>query len=136
VTKNSDERRRRGRVPVCLAVKINLEGREIAVFSRNLSLKGLACAPYPLLRENACCQVVIRLTPDIQAVIKASVVRAGQAETAIDFLAMDPQSFVHLKKLVEYHSHSPETVARELLIPAFPISRPHHPIAGRRGRKP
>jgi hypothetical protein len=63
-------------------------------------------------------------------------VRTDPTETAIDFLAMDPESFVHLKKLVEYHSHSPETVARELLIPAFPISRPPHPFGGRRGRKP
>lgn len=129
MTNNSAERRRRGRVPVCLAVKINVEGRVIAVVSRNLSLKGLACASHPLLRENACCQVVIRLTPDIQAVIKARVVRADQTQTAIDFLAMDPESFVHLKKLVEYHSHSPETITRELLVPAFPISRSRTPFA-------
>lgn len=39
------ERRRRGRVPVRLEVKVWLEGQEITVASRNLSLKGLACSP-------------------------------------------------------------------------------------------
>lgn len=122
-------------MPVCLAVTIGVEGMEIAVASRNISLKGMACAPHPLIRENACCLVVIRLTPAIQAIIKARVVRAGETETAIDFLAMDPESFAHLKKIVEYHSRSPEAVARELLTPAFPISRPPNPFMNRKGRK-
>ncbi len=123
------------RVPVRLAVTVCLEGKEIAVASRNISLKGLACAANPLLRENACCQVVIRLVPDIQAVIKGRVIRADESEVAIDFLAMEPESFAHLKKIVEYNSQCPEALSRELMRPAFPISRSRTPFASRKGRK-
>lgn len=96
--------------------------------SRNLSLKGLACSPHPLLREKACCQTIISLAPDIQTVIKGRVVRVGEDEAAIDFLAMDLESFIHLKKIVEYHSRRPEDIAGELLTPAFPLSDPRIPI--------
>jgi hypothetical protein len=111
-----------------MTVTVRLDGVEISVASRNISLKGLACTSDPLLQENACCQVVITLTPAIQAVIRGRVVRVGEDEAAIDFLAMDPESFVHLKKIVEYHSESPETVIHELLRPAFPISRVRIPF--------
>ncbi len=112
-----------------------LEGREIVVESRNISLKGVACSPSPDLHEDALCQVVISLTPGIRAVITGKVVRASEGEAAIDFLAMDPDSFTRLKKIVEYHSQCPEAVTRELLTPAFPISRPRTPFVGRKGQK-
>jgi hypothetical protein len=120
---------------VRLAVTVHLNGEEIAVESRDISLKGLACLPDPRLQENQCCQVVINLTPDIRAVIKARVVRAGETGAAIDFLATDPESFYHLKKIVEYHSEHPEAVVRELLTPVFPLSRPRNLFMTRRGRK-
>jgi len=130
------ERRRRARVPVRLEVTVSLDGREIPVESRNLSLKGLACSPHPLLKESACCQIGISLTPAIQVSIKGRVVRVDDAEVGIDFLATDPESFVHLKKIVEYNSRHPEAVAVELLTPAFPLSRPRILLfRGRRRRK-
>ena len=130
------ERRRRGRVPVSLEVTVRLEDREIPVESRNLSLKGLACSPHPLLKENACCQVDISLTPAIGVSIKGRVVRVDDSEVGIDFLATDPESFVHLKKIVEYNSRYPETVGMELLTPAFPLSRPRILLfKGRRRRR-
>ena len=122
-------------MPVCLAITVRLNGQEIAVESRDLSLKGLACLPDPRLHKNQCCQVVISLAPDIRAVIKARIVRAGETGAAIDFLATDPESFYHLKKIVEYHAEHPEAVGRELLTPAFPLSRSRIPFASRRGRK-
>jgi hypothetical protein len=131
----TSERRRRGRVPVHLAVTIRLEGQEIPVESRNLSLKGLACSPDPRLRKNGCCQVVIRLAPDLQAVIKGRVVRTGEAGAAIDFLGMDLESFTHLRKIVEYHSPAPETISQELLTPAFPLSPPRRSFS-RKNRQP
>jgi hypothetical protein len=123
-------------VPVRLAVTVRLEGEEIAVESCDLSLKGLACRPNPRLHKNQCCQVVISLAPDIRAVIKGRVVRAGETGAAIDFLATDPESFYHLKKIVEYHSRHPEEIGRELLTPAFPLSRSRTAFMSRRGRKP
>lgn len=55
-----------------------------------------------------------------------------ESEVGIDFLAMDLESFVHLKKIVEYHSRRPEAVTLELLNPAFPLSRPRIPFKGRK----
>jgi DNA-directed RNA polymerase subunit E'/Rpb7 len=107
----------------------------MTVASRNLSLKGLACAPDPRLVENACCRVVISLAPGLQTVIKGRIIRADEAGAAIDFLAMDPESFVHLKKIVEYHSQNPEELTRELLTPAFPLFRSPTPFVGRKPRK-
>ena len=127
--KEATERRRRERVPVRLGVTVRLEGQEIPVASHNLSLKGLACSPDPRLKKNGCCQVVIRLAPDLQAIIKGRVVRAGEAEVAIDFLGMDLESFAHLRKIMESHSPAPEIVSQELLTPAFPLSRPPQPFS-------
>ena len=134
MTKEKSERRRRGRVPVRLEVTVRHEGREIPMVSRNLSLKGLACSPHPLLKENACCQIGISLTEAIQVSIKGRVVRVDDSEVGIDFLATDPESFVHLKKIVEYNSRHPEAVAVELLNPAFPLSRPRI-LLFRRGKR-
>lgn len=117
-------RRRRTRVPVRLKVTIRCDGQEIPVESRNLSLKGLACGPDRRFRENCCCEVILRLATDLQAVIRGRVVRASDTETAIDFLAMDPESFFHLLRIVEHHAPAGEAVLRELLKPAFPLSRP------------
>jgi len=63
------------------------------------------------------------------------VVRAHENGAAIDFLATDPESFYHLKKIVEYHSQHPEVVGQELLAPAFPLFRPRNLFMRRRGRK-
>ncbi len=128
MTNNSFERRRRERVPVRFQVTLVVEGQEIGVASRNLSLKGLACTPHPLLREQGCCKVIISLAPDVQTVIKGQVIRVGSDEVAIDFMAMDLESFIHLKKIVESHSRRPEAVTGELLTPAFPLSAPRAPV--------
>jgi hypothetical protein len=129
------ERRRRGRVPVRLEVTVRLEGREFPVESHNLSLKGLACSPHPFLKQYACCQIGISLTPAVQVSLKGRVVRVDDSEVGIDFLATDPESFVHLKKIVEYNSRHPEALAAELLTPAFPLSRPRTLLLkGRRRR--
>ena len=135
VTRKRPEKRRRGRVLVRLQVKVRLEGKEISVESRNLSLKGLACSPHPLLKQYACCQLVISLSAGIQVKIKGRVVRMNGSEVGIDFLAMDMESFVHLRKIVEYHSRRPEGVAAELLNPAFPLSRPRTSFKGPRRRR-
>jgi hypothetical protein len=105
-----------------------VEGQEIRVASHNLSLKGLACSPHPLLRENASCQIIISLASNVRTLMKGRVVRVSGDEAAIDFLAMDLESFIHLKKIVEYHSRRPEDIAGELLTPAFPLSAPRIPI--------
>jgi hypothetical protein len=128
------EKRRRGRAPVRLEVTVCLEGASIALETRDLSLTGLACSPNPLLQENCPCRVVISLAPKVQAVIKGRVVRADDRGGAIEFLSMDPESFIHLKKIAEFHAQDPERVMLELLRPAFSIFRSRTPFV--RGKRP
>lgn len=131
---HDSNRRRRSRVPVRLTVTIRWEGEEITVKTRNLSLKGLACEPDGRFRENGYCEVILSRAPDIHAVIRGQVVRLTDSEAAIDFLEMDPESFNHLRKIVEYHAPVPEALMEEILRPAFPLSRPRVLVFPRRRR--
>jgi hypothetical protein len=137
MTADPQERRRRSRVPVRLEVTIIQEGEEIPVRSRDLSLKGLSCSPDPRLQVHSCCQVVVALVPEIRVVIKGRVVRGDDRGAAVDFLDMDPDSFTRLHRIVSWHAPEPEAITRELLTPAFPLSRPRGVIVtGKRfGRK-
>jgi len=132
VKNTSSEKRRRGRASVRLAVTVCLEETSIPVETRDLSLTGLACSPNPLLQENCPCRLVISLAPKVQAVIKGRVVRASDSGAAIEFLSMDPESFIHLKKIAEFHAQEPESIASEILQPAFCIFRSRTPF--RRGK--
>ena len=113
------ERRRRTRVPVQIDVDILLKGEVIKLKAINISLLGLLCSPNHLLRMDEPCTVIIALGGDIQISIDARIVRVGEKETAIKFISMDDESFVHLKKLIQYNLGNAERVDAELRRPAF-----------------
>jgi hypothetical protein len=113
------DHRRRTRVPIQLAVHVRVKDEDIAVTSKNISLKGLLCSFDPRLPLGDRCQVTLRLVPRIELVIQGVVVRTNPPETAIDFVAMDEDSFTHLKKIVEFNTEDPDRIAEELLRPAF-----------------
>ncbi|MGZ3577924.1 MAG: PilZ domain-containing protein [Syntrophales bacterium] len=113
------ERRRRTRVPVQIDVDILLKGGVIKLKAINISLLGLLCSSNPLLRMDGPCTVIIALGGDIQISIDARIVRVGGKETAIKFISMDDESFVHLKKLIQYNLGNAERVDAELRRPAF-----------------
>ena len=111
--------RRRTRIPIELTVHVRVKDEQVTISSRNLSLKGLLCAPDPRLTLGAQCRITLRLTPDVQINIRGTIIRSDRQEAAIDFLAMDEESFTHLKKIVEYNTEDADRIDQELLRPAF-----------------
>ena len=113
------DQRRRTRISIQLTVHVRVKDEDVAVTSKNLSLKGLLCTPDPRLPQGELCQVILQLVPTLRVVIQGRIIRTSTQETAIDFLAMDEQSFAHLKKIIEYNTGDADRISEELLRPAF-----------------
>lgn len=113
------ELRRRTRIPIQLSVSVQVHYERIPVTTKNLSLKGLLCSPDPRLTLGATCHVTLRLAPDIHVSLQGTVIRSNRKEVAIDFFAMDEDSFVHLKRIIEYNADDADQIDEELVRPAF-----------------
>jgi hypothetical protein len=113
------ERRRRTRVPVQIDVEILLKNEVIKLKAINISLMGFLCSSHPLFRMDEPCTVIIVLGSDIKISLDARIVRVGVEEAAIKFISLDDESFVHLKKLIQYNLGNAERVDAELRRPAF-----------------
>lgn len=113
------DQRRRSRISIQLTVHVRVKDEDIAVTSKNLSLKGLLCSSDPRLKQGATCEVVLQLIPKLRLVIQGRIIRTNLQESAIDFLAMDEQSFTHLKKIIEYNTGDADRISEELMRPAF-----------------
>jgi len=92
----NQDKRKRSRVPVHFDVVIVLRGERIQARIVNISLTGILCTSHPLFQKNAPCRVRISLSDDQQITINSKILRVGEQGTAICFLEMDEQSFVHL----------------------------------------
>jgi len=115
----AEDRRRRTRVPIQIDVDVLLKGAITKLKSFNISLVGILCTSHPLFRRDEPCTVIIALSGDLQISIDARIVRVEEKETAIKFISMDDESFVHLKKLIQYNMGNAERVDAELRRPAF-----------------
>ncbi len=113
------DQRRRTRIPIELVVSVRVKGEDVMVTSKNISLKGLLCSSDPRLLLGEKCQVTLRLRPSIKLLIHGLIVRTDAQETAIDFLAMDQDSFAHLKRIVEFNTDDADRITAELSKPAF-----------------
>jgi hypothetical protein len=90
------ERRNRQRVSVHFDVVIMLGEEIIQVQILNISLTGIFCTSHPLFRRDAPCKVRISLSDNQQITINSKILRIGEQGTAISFVEMDEESFVHL----------------------------------------
>jgi hypothetical protein len=90
------ERRTRQRVSVHFDVVIMLGTELIQVQILNISLTGILCTSHPLFRKDAPCKVRISLSENQQITINSKILRIGEQGTAISFVEMDEESFVHL----------------------------------------
>ena len=90
------ERRNRQRVSVHFDVVIMLGEAIIQVQILNISLTGILCTSHPLFRKDAPCKVRISLSDNQQITINSKILRIGEQGTAISFVEMDEESFVHL----------------------------------------
>jgi hypothetical protein len=115
----NQEKRTRTRVPVHFAVSVLLGEVVIPTEIINISLNGILCTSSPLFQNNALCKVVVSLSDDLQIVIDSKITRAGERESAISFISMDDESFIHLKKLVQFNVGDADRIDEELHIKAF-----------------
>lgn len=90
------ERRERERVSVHFDVGIMLGEEIIQVQILNISLTGILCTYHPLFRKDAACKVIISLSDNQQITVNSKILRVGEQGTAISFVEMDEESFVHL----------------------------------------
>jgi hypothetical protein len=100
-------------------VSVSIRGEKIEVQTLNISLAGMLCMADGHFHKAEQCQVVIKLDPDIQITVQGKIIRTSPDETAIAFLSMDEESFLHLKKLVEFNAEDADKIDKELHTPAF-----------------
>jgi hypothetical protein len=90
------ERRKRERVTVHFDVDVLLGGEVIQVQIINISLTGILCTYHPHFRKGALCKVSISLSDNQKITIDSKILRVGDQGTAISFVELDEESFVHL----------------------------------------
>jgi hypothetical protein len=90
------ERRKRERVSVHFDVGIMVGEEVVQVQIINISLTGILCTYHPLFRKDAACKVIISLSDNQQITMNSKILRVGEQGTAISFVEMDEESFVHL----------------------------------------
>jgi len=115
----NQEKRRRTRVPVNFDVSIFLGEEVIHTEIINISLNGILCASNSLFQNNALCKVIVALSDDSKIVVASKISRVGEKESAISFVSMDDESFIHLKKLIQYNVGDADRIDKELHKKAF-----------------
>lgn len=113
------DQRRRSRVKAAFLVELARQGVYVTAETLNISLKGILCSYIPGFAIEDECSVHLRLSEEIEIVVKGRVVRSDKDGIAIDFMQMDDDSFTHLRKIVQYNSLDADTIDGELTLPAF-----------------
>lgn len=117
-------RRRRTRVSYRTRVDIQATGaRLMDMESRDLSHKGVYVLGDLPLKAGQGCMVTVHLVglgeeaPILR--MEGKVVRAAPDGTAIDFVSMDPDTYMHLRNLVLLNAEDPSRAEAEFATPAF-----------------
>ena len=114
-----ENRRRRTRVRTGHEALVTVHGEDRPVTTLDLSLKGALTTPLPGLEPGQACGFRIALAPDLSIEAEARVIRSDPAGLALEFTAVDEESFPHLLRLVQLHYGDAESIERELSVPAF-----------------
>lgn len=113
-------RRSRSRVEIHRnVVFVPITGEEILLETRNVSLKGMLAAPNPCIKTNEAGLVRITLAEDVLIETDCVIVRSDEGGIAVRFLAMEPESFLHLRNLVRYNAEDADLIDQELSAPLF-----------------
>jgi hypothetical protein len=117
-------RRKRTRVNIEAVVDVHATGaRLLGLKSRDLSHKGVfVMGQHPLEADQNCMITVHLLTdgdngPELQ--MEGRVVRRTAEGTAIDFVSMDPDTYMHLRNLILLNAEDPDQAEKEFSRPAF-----------------
>jgi hypothetical protein len=113
------EKRKRTRVPAHFDVNILLGNNVIHAEIINISLTGFLCTATPLLKQDAICKAVISLGDALKIEIDSKILRTDDGQSAISFMSMDDESFIHLKRLIQYNEGDADIIDDELYEKAF-----------------
>jgi len=113
------ERRKRTRIPAGFDINIVYKRKKIKVRTINISLTGICCTNDPSFCANELCKVIFSLDLATNLTIKGKILRIDESEAIIAFVAMDEDTFCHLKKLMQYNCADPDRIEKELTAPAF-----------------
>lgn len=119
-----DNRRTRTRVPFHTQVDIQTTGMKLKnLETRDLSHKGVFLLGDNPLQEGHVCTVSIHLAGDEATApilhMEGKVARITKDGTAIDFVSMDPDTYMHLRNLVLLNADDPDRAEKEFAQPAF-----------------
>lgn len=113
-------RRSRSRVEIHRdVVFVPNAGDAIELETRNLSLKGMLAGPNPRIKTNEAGLVRITLAEDAVIETDCVIVRSDEGGIAVRFVAMEPESFLHLRNLVRYNAEDADRIDQELAAPSF-----------------
>jgi hypothetical protein len=108
------ERRTRTRVELRLSVTVIIEKEEVPVQTWDVSLRGMSCTPDRRFKAESPCSVHCRLGSGVEFFIDGSIVRCSATEAAVFFSSMDEEAFYYLKRLIQYNTHDPDIIDKEL----------------------
>lgn len=120
-----EEKRKRLRVPFQIDVELHAKNRRaIKVTLNNISLKGVFVETQENITEGEECRVIMTLqgAPDIPPLeIKASVARVTPGGVGLNFLEMEPETFVHLRNIIAYNYGDADKVDDEIFDDTFQL---------------
>lgn len=108
--------RRRSRVETHFAAVLTYNGRDIEVWTHDLSLTGMKVhlpEEESVLRVGDACRVRIPLAEDIEVLADAIVARTDEHRAALDFTAIEPESYPHLLNMVRYAAEDADAIEKE-----------------------
>ena len=117
------EQRKRTRVEFHATADIQATGaRVLGMRTRDLSHKGVFVLGDLPLEDGQKCGVTIQLGDDETSPVlhmEGRVARVTAEGVAIDFVSMDPDTYMHLRHLVLLNAENPVEAAKEFVEPAF-----------------
>ena len=122
-------RRRRTRVDFSARADIHTVGAMLkSVPTRDLSHKGIFILGEHPLKPGQTCMVDLHLPGDAKSApilhMEGQVARLTPEGTAIDFVSMDADTYLHLRNLVLLNAPDPDQAQREFAQPAFEDEEP------------
>ena len=118
------ERRARTRIEFHATADVDTDAGALSgVETRDLSHKGVFLLGEGSLALGTECAVSIHLFADGEDApvlhMKGKVARVSAQGTAVDFTTMDPDTYLHLRKLLLLNAEDPEAVEKEFVTAAF-----------------
>ncbi len=118
------DRRRRTRVNFHARADIQTLGaRLLDLETKDLSHKGVFLLGELPLKDGLGCTVTLHLVGETENAptlhMEGRIVRSTGEGTAIDFVSMDPETYLHLRNLVLLNAEDPEEAEKEFGQPAF-----------------